>query len=118
MPEVVVYTRRGCKLCSAAERIAERVTAGRADLVVVDIDADPDLYERYTVRVPVIVVDGREVAELQVHEDALRAALDGRPSSGTGTRASGDDRRGGADVRRGRLPPLRWRRKRRRTPHA
>lgn len=118
MPEVVVYTRHGCKLCAAAERVAERVTAGRADLVIVDIDADPDLYERYTVRVPVIVVDGREVAELQVHEDELRAALDGHGSQATQTPDSGDDARDGLHVRTGRSPRALWRRRRRRTPHA
>jgi glutaredoxin len=75
MAEVVVYTRQGCKLCEAAETIAARV-AGPADrLRLVDIDTDPELYRRYTVRVPVVAVDGREVAELQISEDDLRAVL-------------------------------------------
>lgn len=76
MPEVVVYTRRGCTLCEAAELLAQRVTAGRATLRIVDIDHAPELYERYTVRVPVVAVDGRDVAELEIHEDDLRAVLD------------------------------------------
>ncbi len=54
------------------------VAAGRADVVVLDIDADPALTDRYTVRVPVVVVDGREVAELEVSPWQIEAALDRR----------------------------------------
>lgn len=75
MPDVVVYTRQGCKLCAAAEEVARRATEGRAHLDIVDIDTDPALSERYTIRVPVITVDGQEVAELQIYEDDLIAIL-------------------------------------------
>jgi len=72
--EVVVYTRQGCHLCAEAEAVVRRV-ARRHDVRLVDIDADPALVERYTVRVPVITVDGAEVAEYQVDPARLRAAL-------------------------------------------
>lgn len=88
-PEVVVYTRRGCTLCAAAEQVARRVTEGRADLRVEDIDADPSLYERYTVRVPVVAVDGREVAEFEVREDDLVAAIDRAAAGDRSADASG-----------------------------
>jgi glutaredoxin len=71
---VVVYTRQGCHLCEEAEAIVRRVARGH-DVRLVDIDADPELVERYTVRVPVVTVDGAEVAEFQVDPAALRAAL-------------------------------------------
>ncbi len=73
-PRVVVYTRQGCGLCEAAERqvVAE---AGRADVELVDVDADPELQRRYHVRVPVIAVDGVEVAEVQVAPGTIRAAV-------------------------------------------
>lgn len=79
-----MYSRHGCKLCAAAEQVARRVTEGRADLRVENVDDDASLYERYTVRVPVVAVDGREVAEFEVREDDLVAAIDraaaGRPA--------------------------------------
>ena len=78
MAEVVLYTRRGCKLCEVAEEIARRVIGPDDLLRLVDIDTDERLHERYTVRVPVIAVDGREVAELQVREDDLAAVLASR----------------------------------------
>ena len=71
----MVYTRRGCKLCEAAERIAERTVDPPDRLHVVDVDADEALHDRYTVRVPVVAVDGREVAELEIREEDLRQAL-------------------------------------------
>lgn len=73
-PHVVVYTRQGCGLCRAAE---ERVAAEarRADVELVDVDTDPDLQRRYHVRVPVVAVDGVEVAEVQVEPGSIRRAV-------------------------------------------
>jgi glutaredoxin len=74
-PKVTVYTRQGCHLCEDAIAVVRRVTAGRADVDLVDIDRDPDLFERYTVRVPVVAVDGVEIAEYQVAPEQVEGAL-------------------------------------------
>jgi predicted thioredoxin/glutaredoxin len=39
------------------------------------IEDDDELYERYSQRVPVVVVDGREVASAPVDEARLQAVL-------------------------------------------
>lgn len=75
-----LFTRRGCHLCAEAEKVLARLVtdAGAASalsLEVIDIDAEPAITDRYTVRVPVVELDGVEVAELQVDETALRLAL-------------------------------------------
>lgn len=75
LPVVTLYTRAGCHLCEAAEEVLHRVPPGRADVRIVDIDADPDLQSRYTVRVPVVEVDGVEIAEYEVDPRVLAAAL-------------------------------------------
>lgn len=75
MSTVTVYTRAGCHLCREAERVVARVAHGRAEVRLVDIDAHPEITDRYTVRVPVVAVDGAELFEYQVDADALRAAL-------------------------------------------
>lgn len=75
---ITVYTRRGCHLCAEAERVVEEVARGRAEVQLVDIDAHPSLRDRYTVRVPVIAIDGVEVAEFEVSPDQLRAEIDRR----------------------------------------
>ena len=76
-PVVTLYTRQGCHLCEAAEDVIRAVAQGRADVVLVDIDTDPELVARYTVRVPVVAVDGVEVAEFEVSPFALEAYLHG-----------------------------------------
>jgi glutaredoxin len=72
---VTVFTRSSCKLCREAERIVAEVAHGRAQVELVDIDADPAITERYTIRVPVVAVDGRELFEYHVDAEALRRAL-------------------------------------------
>jgi glutaredoxin len=73
-PEVVVYTRAGCGLCERAEALVGREARG-CEVRTVDVDTDPDLQRRYTVRVPVVVVDGVEVAELEVAPGEVRLAV-------------------------------------------
>lgn len=72
---MTVYTRQGCGLCAAAERVVLEVAEGRAVVRLVDIDQDPELVERYTVRVPVVAIDGRDVFAYEVPPRALRRAL-------------------------------------------
>jgi glutaredoxin len=73
-PEVVVYTRVGCGLCERAETLVRREARG-CQVRIVDVDTDPDLQQRYTVRVPVVVVDGTEAAELEVAPGEVRLAV-------------------------------------------
>lgn len=72
---VVLYTRRGCHLCEEAASSLDRLV-GRGGYEAVDVDAlTPEANAHYTVRVPVVEVDGREVAELQVDERTLALVL-------------------------------------------
>ncbi len=76
-PTVTVYTRTGCHLCDEAIAIVEEVAAGRARIELVDIDGDPALFDRYTIRVPVVAVDGVEIADYQIAREQLESALAG-----------------------------------------
>jgi hypothetical protein len=80
-PTITVYTRAGCHLCDDAIAVVQQVAAGRAHVELVDIDADPQLVARDTVRVPVVAVDGREIADYQIDWDQLQSALDAREES-------------------------------------
>ncbi len=72
---VVVYTRTGCGLCREAEELVAAEARG-AHVEHVDIDAaGEDVLRRYHVRVPVVTVDGREVAEGHVSPGTIRQAL-------------------------------------------
>jgi glutaredoxin len=56
-PTATVYTREGCHLCQQAHDTLLR-HGFRVQLV--DIDQDPELKQRYTSCVPVVLIDGRE----------------------------------------------------------
>ena len=71
---VTVFTREGCGLCREAERIVAREARGH-DVQRVDVDADPELQRAYNIRVPVVAVDGVEVAEGRLEPGVVRAAL-------------------------------------------
>lgn len=72
---VRIYSRQGCHLCEEAIAVARRLVAAPHRLEVVDIDADPALTDDYTIRVPVVEVDGAEVAQYQLDPTALALAL-------------------------------------------
>lgn len=60
-----VFIRHGCHLCDEAlERIAELDPADVLGLEVVDIEQDDDLHLRYLELIPVIELDGEEIARL------------------------------------------------------
>ena len=70
--DVVLYTRRGCHLCEVVEDILFH-HAPRARIV--EIGGDSALEDVYGLRVPVVTVDGRAVAEGRIDEASLIVAL-------------------------------------------
>lgn len=73
---VVVYGRSGCHLCHDAEAVVARVCRQRGiDWRAVAIDDDPALLTAYAELIPVIEVDGVEVARWRITEQELHAAL-------------------------------------------
>lgn len=79
---VVVLSRVGCHLCVEALAVVEAVCARHGvayDLV--EVDDDPALRARYGDLVPVVLVDGDQVATWRLSADDLEAALT-RPGKG------------------------------------
>jgi len=82
---LVLYTRARCGVCRTAEQQVRRELRTTLPwrrpslrLVDIDVDSDPDggdLVQRYGVRVPVLVLDGVELSELQMEPGVLRRAL-------------------------------------------
>lgn len=76
--QVTVYTRENCHLCAEAIDTVERVAASCSrpvEVDTVDVDADPDLRERYGERVPYVTVDGRPRFKYRIDADDLREIL-------------------------------------------
>jgi glutaredoxin len=76
MSTVTLYSRPGCHLCDDAREALQRV-AQRApfDLEEVDITGDDALHKRFLERIPVIALDGTELFDYHVDEDALERRI-------------------------------------------
>jgi glutaredoxin len=70
--KVVLLTRQDCHLCDEA-LIALHSLGVEPELR--DVDADPRLHALYDWRVPVVMIDGRVIAEGRIHRETLRKAL-------------------------------------------
>lgn len=83
LPHVELITRGGCHLCVEMEQVVRevltRVYRQPPEVLLVDVDhagvQDPDLLARYSTKVPVLIIDGREIAHWQVTHGQVRGAL-------------------------------------------
>ena len=79
---VTVLSRAGCHLCAEMVQGVRAVAGPDQPVEVVDLDdalatgaLDPAEHERWTTLVPVLLVDGREVAHYRITPEEVRRAL-------------------------------------------
>jgi glutaredoxin len=79
MHDVVVYSRKGCHLCDVVKQTLTQVE-GEAEFRwrEVDIDAEPELRQKYNEEVPVVFIDGRKAFKYHMDERQFLRALAGR----------------------------------------
>lgn len=67
MHDVVVYSRKGCHLCDV---VKNTLIAAQSQAVFqfreIDIDADPQLREKFNHEVPVVFIDGRKAFKFRM----------------------------------------------------
>ena len=72
MSTITLYSRPGCHLCDEAREALQRVArAAPFELREIDITADDALHARYLERIPVVALNGEELFDYHVDEDAL-----------------------------------------------
>lgn len=71
--DVILYTRTGCHLCDDA---LTTLTNHGLGPVIVDIDADPELLNKFNTCVPVVEIDGKVRFRGKVDPILLRRLLD------------------------------------------
>ena len=77
MITIEVMTKKDCSLCDEAKEIIEQVIAEiPAELKMTDIESDPELFERYQEKIPVVLINGEESFVYKVHPITLRKKLD------------------------------------------
>ena len=73
---LLLVTREECPLCEEAEILLEHVQDELGfSYWTVDVASDPELLQRYSTEVPVLLHEGEVVASLQVSEQAIRDTL-------------------------------------------
>jgi glutaredoxin len=71
---IELITRQGCHLCAEAEQL---LLAAGVRFQSLDVDSDETLFRLYDFRVPLVLVEGRVVAEGHITGAGLRQALAG-----------------------------------------
>jgi glutaredoxin len=76
MRRVTLYTKPGCGLCDEAKDVIDAVRTRIAfELELCNILEDLGLYEKYKHDIPVILVDGHEIARHHLSEEQLQSSL-------------------------------------------
>ncbi len=75
-PVVTLYGRPGCHLCDDAEGELRRLAPELGfELELVNIEADDELHRRYLYEIPVVTLDGAEVAKAPIRGNVLEDRL-------------------------------------------
>lgn len=75
---IVLFSRPGCHLCDDMRTLVLDVLEGAGSEAAVrdiDIASDPALTQQYRHDIPVLCVDGQEIARHRIGEPELAAAL-------------------------------------------
>ena len=76
MALITIYSKPDCHLCELAKEVIERCRQ-KVDFAVeiIDISQNPELLERYRDDIPVVLLDGHEIARHFVRERKLLELL-------------------------------------------
>lgn len=82
--ELTLITRQGCHLCEEAANDLAKVVAMFSALnpdkpyvvEVLDVDSDSSLKERYSEEVPVLLLNGEQIAFFRIDVDRVLARLE------------------------------------------
>ncbi len=75
--QVTFYTKAGCHLCEdARDMLDEIATQNTYELTEIDIRHEPEIFERYRYRIPVIMINETLVAEGRIEYSELLHAFD------------------------------------------
>ena len=77
MTRVTLYTKPGCHLCESVEQAVAQVARRRPlEVVVRNILDDPADFQKYQYEIPVVLVNGVEVARYRLTAAELEGAIE------------------------------------------
>ena len=76
---ITVFSKPDCHLCEDAMSVLRRLQGELGfEICELDITADDSLHHAYFERIPVVALDGEELFEYVVDEQAMRERLESR----------------------------------------
>jgi hypothetical protein len=80
LPLVILYSKPGCSICKPVQYAIEQVQQRRPlRFEIRSILDDPQDFGRYLHDIPVVTLNGREIARHRMSEQDLERALDALP---------------------------------------
>lgn len=74
---VTFYTKAGCHLCEEARDMLDDIAAqSEYELTEIDIRSNPDIFEQYRFRIPVIIINDNTLLEGRIVYRELAQAFD------------------------------------------
>ena len=74
--QVTFYTKAGCHLCDEARDMLDDIAAERPyELTEIDIRSNPNIFEQYRYRIPVIIIDNETTVEGRIEFRDLAKAF-------------------------------------------
>ena len=75
-PQVTFYTKAGCHLCEEARDMLDDIAAQtNYELTEIDIRNNPEIFEQYRYRIPVIIIDNETTVEGRIEFRDLAKAF-------------------------------------------
>ena len=75
----VLYTRADCPLCDEAHDLLARYSQHLPELILVNVDEEPPLVEKFGTCVPVLELDGQVRFRGGINEPLLQRLIEGTP---------------------------------------
>lgn len=76
LPQVTFYTKAGCHLCDEARDMLDEIATHKDyELTEIDIRSNPETFETYRYRIPVILLNETIVAEGRIEYNELANAF-------------------------------------------
>ena len=74
--QVIFYTKAGCHLCEEARDMLDDIAALTSyDLTEIDIRSNPNIFEQYRYRIPVIIINNETTVEGRIEYRDLAKAF-------------------------------------------
>ncbi len=76
MHKIIFYTKYGCHLCDEMKEVLKKVRSEiKFDLEEVNIENDNELFEKYKVKIPLLMINGKIFAKYRIDEAKLRKKI-------------------------------------------